>query len=398
MTPRSAARTDVGKVREANEDSYIERSPLFGVADGMGGHIAGDVASSTAVETILEQTKSADPEGTGALVSLVENANSAILAKGRDDSTLRGMGTTCTLLLIREGRAHIAHVGDSRGYVYRDGALRQLTEDHTLVNRMVREGRITAEEAEHHPQRSIVTRALGVDDSVQVDTETMDIAEGDRFLLCSDGLTGMVGGDTIAQVLGEESDPGAAAERLIELANASGGEDNITVVIVDIAGSDTGGSSGAMGTTRASTDPGGPPPPPPPADDARPMAEPVAATGGSRRARRVIIAVVLIVLVAGGGYAAARYALSRSFYVGVTEDGNVAIYRGIPDEVAGLSLNEVEQETAIAFDDLPESFQETVQEGIKVDSLEEAEATVEDLEARVQDFQDTSGTQREKSP
>ena len=163
------ATSDVGLVREANEDSYLVERPLYAVADGMGGHLAGDVASSIAVRVISERASSASPSDPESLAQIVTAANSAIYEKARGDSGLRGMGTTCTLALVDGGRALIAHVGDSRAYLLSDGTLEQLTEDHTLVSRMVREGRIQPDEAQHHPQRSIITRALGVDAAVEVE-------------------------------------------------------------------------------------------------------------------------------------------------------------------------------------------------------------------------------------
>src|SRR5688500_16966983 len=162
-----AAKTEVGRVRQGNEDSYLVKEPLFAVAEGMGGHIAGDVASATAVDLIAERAEESMPRNTAELASIVRGANTAIWEKAQNDPALRGMGTTCTLALLDDREIHIAHVGDSRAYLYRGQELSQVTEDHTLVSRMVREGRLKPEEAERHPQRSIITRALGVDADVE---------------------------------------------------------------------------------------------------------------------------------------------------------------------------------------------------------------------------------------
>jgi serine/threonine protein phosphatase PrpC len=166
------AKTDIGLVREGNEDSYLVDDPLFAVADGMGGHLAGDVASSTAIDVISRRARETDLRDEEGLRAVVREANAAIWKRSQGDSALRGMGTTCTLLSLGNSQARLAHVGDSRAYLLRDGELSQLTEDHTLVGRMVREGRLTAEEAQNHPQRSIITRALGVDSEVDVDRVT----------------------------------------------------------------------------------------------------------------------------------------------------------------------------------------------------------------------------------
>ncbi|MGH2789902.1 MAG: Stp1/IreP family PP2C-type Ser/Thr phosphatase, partial [Actinomycetota bacterium] len=229
MKVNIGAKSDVGRVREANEDSYLVHEPLFVVADGMGGHIAGDVASSTAVKTIEKQSSDASAEDMETLARLVRSANSQIWEKAQGDPTLKGMGTTCTLLLLDGAKAHFAHVGDSRAYLLRGDVLTQITEDHSLVGRMVKEGRLTVEEAENHPQRSIITRALGVDSEVEVDLLTVDLDAGDRILMCSDGLSSMIDSEAMTAALTQTDDPQAAADRLVSLANDAGGEDNITV-------------------------------------------------------------------------------------------------------------------------------------------------------------------------
>lgn len=364
--------TDVGRVREANEDAYILEDPLFGVADGMGGHVAGDVASSTAVDSIVEAARADSPTDTRSLAALVHKANVAIFERADSDPTLRGMGTTCTIVLVDNDKAYLAHVGDSRAYLLRDGRLEQLTEDHTLVNRMVREGRIEPQEAAHHPQRSILTRALGVDASVDVDTTTLEVEEGDRLLLCSDGLSSMVENPTISEVLSSVDDPQAAADRLIGLANEAGGEDNITVVVLDVVGDGDSGPARAGAATEAPAP--SPPEAPPPPPEGR-------ATAAPRRtwARKAVIAGIVVVVLLAGAFVAARVALNNSYFVGANEQGEVAIYSGIPEEVAGLTLRDEEEVSGIELSDLPEFKQSDVREGIKADSLEGARTVLQSL-------------------
>jgi protein phosphatase len=403
MNTSVAARSDVGRVREANEDSYLVREPVFAVADGMGGHIAGDVASQTAVETIEREMGNGAGLDPDRLVGIVQSANAAIWERAKGDPTLRGMGTTCTLAFLAGGEIHLAHVGDSRGYLYRDGELSQITEDHTLVGRMVREGRLTAGEAERHPQRSIITRALGVDEHVEVDTITLTVKEGDRILLCSDGLTSMIGTGEIRDVLSSQDEAQAAADRLVELANSAGGEDNITVVLVDIT---SGEAARGPDASRESA-----PAPPPVRIDTQPApldAPPAVTTGvhrledlgitagtARRRPWKALAALSVVALLLGGGYLAARWALDNSWYVGVDNDGTVAIYRGIPEEVLGMSLNDEERVTNLDAEDLPDFLREDVESGIKVESLGEAESTVDDLTSRARDLEFERQRERE---
>ena len=373
MRLRVGTKSDVGKVRQVNEDSFLAEEPLFVIADGMGGHLAGDVASATAVEIITEQASNARLDDPRSLSTILRSANRAIWEKARADPSLKGMGTTCTLVMIDDGRAELAHVGDSRAYLLRGGELKQLTEDHTLVSRMVKEGRLRAEEAAHHPQRNIITRALGVDADVEVDLEPMELVPGDRLLLNSDGLTSMVEADSVKKVLLEETDPQAAADRLVTIANEAGGEDNVTVVVIDVT-DEAPGESGFEPSEPATATP---------REDTRPRAE---GSAGVRWGRAFVIAVVTILVLGGGGYAAARYFLHNSFFVGASDDGYVAIYRGIPDEIAGLDLKTEEEETNVALSELPEFKREDVEAGIKVDSLDDAEVTVANLRTLAQDF------------
>jgi PPM family protein phosphatase len=233
---RHTGMTDTGRKRRHNEDSYVVAPPLFAVADGMGGANAGEVASGLAVETLREGSGN-DSAGERYVVSLIQEANRRVYQRQTDDETASGMGTTMTVALLEDSIVRFGHVGDSRAYLFRDGELRQLTEDHSLVGELVRSGKISAEEAETHPQRSVITRALGTDPDVDVDTFTVDAQPGDLFLLCSDGLYSMVGTDKILDLLrSNRSDLDTAAKQLISAANRKGGDDNITVVAFEIAG------------------------------------------------------------------------------------------------------------------------------------------------------------------
>jgi PPM family protein phosphatase len=399
----TGAKTDVGRVREGNEDSYLLHEPLFVVADGMGGHLAGDVASSTAVEVIKDEADANPARDPDALAELLRRANAAIWEKAQSDASLRGMGTTCTLVMLEDEHAELAHVGDSRAYLFRNGELSQLTQDHTLVGRLVREGRLTEQEAESHPQRSIITRALGVDSDVKVDLLSLDLMEGDRLLLCSDGLTAMVDSESIAGVMADEENPQAAADKLVELANGAGGEDNITVLVLDVTEKEMA-AVGAPAMPSRDEEPGyGDRIAHEESADATAARAAVAAdvTPERRRrrpwVRRVIVGVVVLAVLAGAGYAAVRYMLQNSWYVGVA-DGRVAIYQGRPEEIAGMALGDLERTTDLAVNDLPGSTQDAVREGYKVDSLEEAQSTVANYRRLIEEQAPRDDRQRRDRP
>ena len=381
MNVAVGVQTDVGRVRQGNEDSYLLEAPVYAVADGMGGHIAGDVASATAVSVISEGIGAEKPRDGAALADLVSRANDAIWEKARSDSALRGMGTTCTLLMIDGDVAHIAHVGDSRAYLLRDGSFRQLTEDHTLVERMVREGRLSAEEAANHPQRSIITRALGVDSNVQVDVLRESLAKGDRILITSDGLTSMVDPDEIGQVLEAEDDPQAAADRLVEMANDAGGEDNVTVLVLHVV---------ADGPTRQDGSPA-PPPPAPARDDTRPGADSQVEPPGPRPwIKRLIWTAAIVGVLAVAGIFTVRWVLSNSWFVAIDDAGVLTIYSGIPDEIAGASFAEVEEQTDITEEEIPEAFRNDLDEPKKFESLEEAQAYVANVQERIDEIEEAT--------
>ena len=228
-----AALSDVGREREGNEDSFVASPPLFAVADGMGGAQAGEVASKIVAETLAAALDGGElPEG---LAGALEQANERIHLMARDDRSLAGMGTTGTAAWLGTSMITIAHVGDSRAYRLREGRLEQLTDDHSLVGGLVRMGELTPAEAERHPQRSVILRAIGVAPTVEVDLAEHVLVDGDVFLLCSDGLSGMVRDEVIEEILEMRTPLAKAAEMLIELANASGGRDNITAVLLRVA-------------------------------------------------------------------------------------------------------------------------------------------------------------------
>jgi PPM family protein phosphatase len=297
--------TDIGRVRERNEDSVLVSPPLYVVADGMGGHRGGQVASQVA----LEAMEGLATEGRGSLADHVHRANRAVWDRSVEDERLSGMGTTLTAAQIDGASALIAHVGDSRAYLLRDGSLQQLTTDHTLVARMVKSGEITEAEAEVHPHKNVLTRALGTDEEVEVDEDSIALVDGDRLLLCSDGLTGMVTEDQIQAILENSDQPQQAADRLVKAANRAGGIDNITVVVLDAVGEE--GESG-----------GG----------ARRVAPPSGRTLGRWGLRAGLALLILIVLLFG-----ARWWLDRQWYVAPAA-GSVAIYQGIPLTLLGYDL------------------------------------------------------------
>ena len=229
---RSTVVSHTGRKRRRNEDAYVFEPPLFAVADGMGGARAGDLASRLAAAAV--RAGEVDGNGKERVVSLIQQANSSVYKRSNEDAEAAGMGTTMTVALVEDSVVTFGHVGDSRAYILREGVLEQLTEDHSLVAELVRVGKLSPEEAESHPQRSVVTRILGTDPDVDVDTFTVDGRPGDVFLICSDGLTTMIGDDDIGRVLTERSSLDDAAKELVQLANKAGGEDNITVVAFDL--------------------------------------------------------------------------------------------------------------------------------------------------------------------
>jgi protein phosphatase len=384
----------VGQVRERNEDAYLVREPLFAVADGMGGHRGGDVASELALET-LGSFRMPDQGAAAALVEEIKRANLRVMQRGDSDRDLRGMGTTVTAVVADDARAHVAHVGDSRAYLLRD-ALQQLTEDHTLVQRMVREGKLTPEEAGHHPQRSILTRAVGVEDGLDVDELTLDVHPGDRILLCTDGLTSMVDDGSIERILAEESDPQSAADRLVQVANAAGGDDNITVLVLDFGEGDgeaaMGGAMASIASATPSSADGGNGSldqrgvttiaASPPRDDTTTLREgPRQSPQPSRRRRRWIWWAGAIIVLLVFGLIGTRLYVDRQWYVGES-DGRVAIYNGIPTKVLALHLSRVTETTELSAS-RAEQLQpwQDLRDGITAKSLQDAQSIVTQIRA-----------------
>jgi serine/threonine protein phosphatase PrpC len=232
---RSTALSHAGRKRRHNEDSYVVQPPLFAVADGMGGAKAGEIASSLAAAA-LQESDGNGATGEERVAALIEEANRRVFRRASEDTEASGMGTTMTVALVEGDRIAIGHVGDSRAYLIRDGRLEQLTDDHSLVAELVRSGKLTPEEAETHPQRSVITRAVGTEPDVDVDTFSIEGEPGDVFLICSDGLTDMVAEETILEAVERNrADLKAAAKELVNAANRGGGEDNITVVFFELS-------------------------------------------------------------------------------------------------------------------------------------------------------------------
>jgi len=361
-----AGATDVGRQRHTNEDSLVIAPPFFAVADGMGGAKAGEVASRLAVEAFTE-AQGSDESPEAQLVRILRDANKRIYELAVSDDSRRGMGTTLTAVKVHGHDVSIGHVGDSRAYRLREGELEQLTKDHSLVAELERTGQITAEAAEHHPQRSIITRALGPEPDVEVDTYTVAGRAGDVYLLCSDGLTGMVSDGEMASILRGADSLEAAAGVLVKAANQSGGKDNITVVLFRLGDAgeaaqdgDTDEQTIAGGLTaedvQAAADSRDPAPgekrpdtvfrstisePLPPAErepPAEPGRESPLKPRRRRRGRALLKALVALLVVAG--VVAGLYALTReAYFVGTNDAGLVTLYRGVPYELPfGLEL------------------------------------------------------------
>jgi protein phosphatase len=356
---RSNGLTHPGRKRRRNEDAYVCEPPLFAVADGMGGAQAGQLASRLAASALSEAAGGRQGSGEERVVELIREANRRVHERASADEAASGMGTTVTLAIVENGTVAIGHVGDSRAYLVREGKLEQLTQDHSLVAELVRSGRLSPEEADTHPQRSVITRALGPDPDVDIDTFSVEARPGDLFLLCSDGLTTMVGDDEIVSLVNEHrNDLEAAASALVKAANRSGGEDNITVVFFEIAGVEE-----ELEQTREQTVPVAADADEEDADtldelagvaltaDTEPergrdvtvigrpavvVAPPAKRRGRSRRAVLLVVLLLgLLALVAGGGL----WLMSRSHFVGAEDDGRVAVYQGVPwDIVDGIRL------------------------------------------------------------
>ena len=392
-TVRYGAASDVGMVRPANQDSYLITSSSFAVADGMGGHAAGEVASQLALAAFRDDLPSAPSED--ALRGAVSAANRAVYERSLEYVELRGMGTTLVGLALSADRAHgvLVNVGDSRAYRYRDGTLERLSRDHTYVADLVSAGQLTEAEARTHPQRHIVTRALGIEPGVEIDTWLMDLVIGDRYLLCSDGLFGEVPDSTIASLLAEVEDPQQVADLLVGTANAMGGHDNVTVIVIDIVEGEEAAPLVAAPFSAPVATPVDPivatvveepasaevaaespdeitviapkvaaPVAPPPVVPVSPIRR-----AGPRRRRRWVGAVMFVVAVLGifGIAIAAITWYGRStFFVGV-HDGKVTLFRGRPGGVLWIEPT-IEKTYDVSRDDLRPSDRARVDAGTDV--------------------------------
>ena len=406
---RTGAATDVGRVRQVNQDALLVEGDrgLYAVADGMGGHRGGEVASQLAIEALRQAYGEAD------LADAIAEANLRIFERGAEDPNLHGMGTTVVAAAVLDGdggaaagdeptpggQLLIANVGDSRAYLFRDGELTQLTEDHSMVADLLREGRISETEAEVHPQRNIVTRVLGVYEEVDVDLWPVDAVQGDRVLLCSDGLVNEVTADQIAAVLRRLADPQDAASELVRRANEGGGRDNITVVLLDVV--DDGGlaeaASAALEGRTTATSPA-----------AAEAAAPAHARGRGRhrrddeeppterrplrerlRWRSLAFAIGVLAVVAGALLTIQWYGTS-TYFVGV-DDGEVVIYQGRPGGLLWIDPT-LERRTGIDTDDVPVRYRDDLEEGREQSSLAEARRYVSNIERDIRATTTTTTT------
>jgi len=343
----SAGLTQTGNVRRSNEDSFLLRSPLFMVADGMGGALAGELASRMCAEAFAELDL-IQHQGEEALRATIGVANRRIWERSRTDAEASGMGTTVTAALVGDdGVVSFAHVGDSRAYLLRDAALQRLSEDHSLVHELVRQGQLSEVEAEQHPQRSVITRALGTDENVQIDTFSIEAKQGDVLLLCTDGLNTMVSEPDIAAALASPTGATDAARRLVRAALKAGGEDNVTAVVVcfgetALAEDEDVTSDGAAERVLPAEIDEAPPRPPRP---------PRSRSNGLRRAAIAAAAVVLVIILAVAG----AIGLRSSHFIGAdTATGRVAIYQGVPVDLPfGVHLYHVVYESRVSYVALP---------------------------------------------
>jgi serine/threonine protein phosphatase PrpC len=376
--------SDTGRQREANEDSYFVHAPLFGVADGMGGAQAGEVASRIAAEAFEPFERGEEPPE-AYLRGVVEQANGRIHSLAESDSARSGMGTTLTAALLEDDEISLAHVGDSRAYLFRDGELRMLTSDHSLVEELRRQGRLTDEQAQDHPQRSIITRALGPEPEVEIDTMTLRARPGDIYLICSDGLTTMTKDERIREVLASADSLDAAAKELVAEANAAGGRDNITIVAFRVE--ETGAPvSAAAGPT--------------PEDGATlvgPAAEETAAgVRAARRARatdgrgpapkpsrartaaKILIPLVILALLVGG----AIYGIRQIYFLGSDDGGRLALFRGLPYELPlGINLYSEVDSSTVEISSLPVARQK-IATGHELRSHSDAVDLIDNLESQ----------------
>jgi serine/threonine protein phosphatase PrpC len=404
---RYAARSDVGLVRANNQDSGYAGPHLLVIADGMGGHAGGDIASSLAIGELAPlDGESHGTDALGHLSEAVYAAHRELLGRVAEEPNLSGMGTTVTALLRSGARFALAHIGDSRAYLLRDGELVQITRDHTFVQRLVDDGRLTPEEAEQHPQRSVLMRVLSdVVDDVEPDLSMREARLGDRYLLCSDGLSGVVSFETLRDTLAADTDPTKTCEQLVQLALRSGAPDNVTCIVADVV--DAGGPPtdtvptvvGAASTRRQ------PRPAAAASSAAQRAAELTAPQNGAaadvpddeepsrgrrrfRGLRLALTAFVLVAVLGGGAYGAYRWS-QLQYFVGASA-GSVAIYRGLPQDIGPLNLSNVDRVISdVHVADLPPFYQQQVAKGIVADDEQAAMSIVDRLKDQVCQQQST---------
>ena len=334
------SRTDVGCVRDHNEDSLVVAPPLFAVADGMGGHAAGEVASEIAVNVLAELAPK-DLDG-AALEHAVEEANHEIIRAARDGRGREGMGTTLTACMLENERLVIAQVGDSRAYLLHHGKLQQLTRDHSLMADMIEAGQLTPEEARHHPQRSVITRALGSDPNTRPDMYEINVETGDRLLVCSDGLSSMIEDEQIEAVMRRVPDPQRCASQLVNEAIAAGGHDNVTVIVSNVTG----------------------------------FAEKRRRKLARKTKFSVALVLVLFLAILGGGAWGVHTWLHTTAYLG-EDNGKVAVYEGVPADFLGMPLYKQQEVTDVSVDSLQPGTATRLQEGIRVDNMDAAQDLVQ---------------------
>ncbi|MPY81951.1 MAG: protein phosphatase [Actinophytocola sp.] len=397
---RYAARSDRGLVRSNNQDSVYAGPRLLALADGMGGHAAGEVASRVVIAALAPLDD--DEPGDDLLSQLRESViggNNAIAELVENEPELEGMGTTLTAILFSGSTLGLVHVGDSRAYLLRGGQLTQITHDDTFVQKLQDEGRITEEEADSHPQRSLLLKAL-TGHEVEPSLTVREARAGDRYLLCSDGLSGMVSRQTLEEAITIQ-DAQECADRMIELALKGGGTDNVTVIIADVVDVDYGDDApiigGAAGDGSDEVSQGDSPaararalnPPPPP----QPVEEPEPPGPKAARSNRIklIAGLALVLLVLAAATITTRYFVMQQYYVGVNETGEVSIYRGIKGSVLGIELSSVEADscagTSAACEplmsaDLVESVQDVLRSGVQRDSMADARTYIHTLRSK----------------
>ena len=340
------SRTDIGYVRDHNEDSLIIIPPLFAVADGMGGHEAGEIASEITVNTLAELAPShLDAEG---LTAAVEAANYNVMKAPRQGIGRDGMGTTLTAAMLEGERLLIAQVGDSRAYLLHKGHLQQITRDHSLMADLIEAGQITPEEARVHLNRSVITRAIGSDIHMRPDIYELNVDAGDRILLCSDGLSSMISNNAIESIMRRQSDAQHCADELVTAALENGGADNVTVVVADVPG---------FSEVR---------------EKKRAHKSRVFYIG-------LAIALVAVIFAAGfGGYAF----ISNSAYL-IEENGKVSVYRGTPDDFMGIKLSTLDHTTNVDVDKLQPGVANRIKEGMSVSSIDEANSLIAGYEEEI---------------